>query len=69
MTHQVILFSKSNCNYCAKAKAVFERVGINYQEYDVTANQRNGDASIYLSGAATVPQFSSVIIISMVLKI
>jgi len=56
MTHQVTLFSKPNCNYCARAKAIFKRHNINFQEYDVTANQRNGDASIYLSGAATVPQ-------------
>ena len=53
---QIILFSKPNCNYCAKAKAVFKRVNVNFQEYDVTANQRNADASVYLSGATTVPQ-------------
>ncbi|AFY58809.1 glutaredoxin-like protein [Rivularia sp. PCC 7116] len=56
MTHQVTLFSKPNCNYCVKAKAVFKRLNIDFQEYDVTANQRNADASVYLSGAATVPQ-------------
>ena len=56
MTSQVSLFSKPNCNYCARAKAVFKRVNINFQEYDVTENQRNADASVYLSGAATVPQ-------------
>lgn len=53
---KVTLFSKPNCNYCARAKAVFKRVNINYQEYDVKANQRNADASVYFSGAATVPQ-------------
>jgi len=53
---QVTLFSKPNCNYCVRAKAIFKRFNINYQEYDVTANQRNADASVYLSGAATVPQ-------------
>ena len=56
MTHQVTLFSKPNCNYCARAKAIFKKANINFQEYDVTENQRNADASIYLSGAATVPQ-------------
>lgn len=29
---------------------------MNYQEYDVTASQRNADASVYLSGVVTVPQ-------------
>ncbi|MEM1392238.1 MAG: glutaredoxin [Cyanobacteria bacterium P01_H01_bin.150] len=53
---QVTLFSKPNCNYCTRAKAIFKRHNINFQEYDVIANQRNADASVYLSGAATVPQ-------------
>ncbi len=53
---QVTLFSKPNCNYCARAKAVFKRVNLNFQEYDVKGNQRNADASVYLSGASTVPQ-------------
>ncbi|BAY87030.1 glutaredoxin [Calothrix parasitica NIES-267] len=59
MTNQVTLFSKPNCNYCARAKAIFKRANINFQEYDVTINQRNADASVYLSGAATVPQIFS----------
>ncbi len=53
---KITLFSKPNCNYCAKAKAIFNNAGINFQEYDVTENQRNADASVYLSGASTVPQ-------------
>ena len=53
---QVTLFSKPNCNYCTRAKAIFKRHNINFQEYDVIANQRNADASVYLSGAARVPQ-------------
>ncbi|MDY6897915.1 MAG: glutaredoxin domain-containing protein [Cyanobacteriota bacterium] len=53
---QVTLFSKPNCNYCAKAKAILKRINIDFQDYDVTANQRNANASVYLSGAATVPQ-------------
>lgn len=53
---QVTLFSKPNCNYCVRAKAVFKRINIDFLEYDVTKNQRSADAAIYLSGAATVPQ-------------
>ena len=53
---KVTLFSKPNCNYCARAKAIFKRLNINFHEYNVTQNQRNADASVYLSGAATVPQ-------------
>lgn len=53
---QVTLFSKPNCQYCARAKAILNRAEVNYQEYDVTVSQRNADASVYFSGVATVPQ-------------
>ena len=52
----VTIFSKPNCQYCDRAKAVLKRVDVNYQEYDVTASQRNADASVYFSGVVTVPQ-------------
>lgn len=52
----LIIFSKPNCQYCARAKAVLKRAEIDYQEYDVTTSQRNADASVYLSGVVTVPQ-------------
>ena len=52
----VTLFSKPNCQYCDRAKAVLKRANVNYQEYDVTASQRNADASVYFSGVTTVPQ-------------
>lgn len=52
----VTLFSKPNCQYCDRAKAVLKRAEVSYKEYDVTVNQRNADASVYLSGVATVPQ-------------
>jgi glutaredoxin len=50
------IFSKLNCQYCARAKAVLKRAEIDYQEYDVTTSQRNADASVYFSGVVTVPQ-------------
>lgn len=53
---QVTLFSKSNCQYCDRAKAVLKRAEVDYQEYDVIVSQRNADASVYFSGVATVPQ-------------
>ena len=53
---QVTIFSKPNCQYCARAKAVLKRAEIDYQEYDVTSSQRNADASVYFSGVVTVPQ-------------
>lgn len=53
---QVTIFTKPNCQYCARAKAVLKRANVEYQEYDVTTSQRNADASVYLSGVVTVPQ-------------
>ncbi len=53
---QVTLFSKPNCQYCTRAKVVLDYVGVKYQQYDVTASQRNADASVYFSGVTTVPQ-------------
>ena len=53
---QVTIFSKPNCQYCARAKAVLKRANVEYQEYDVTTNERNADASVYFSGVVTVPQ-------------
>lgn len=54
---QITLFTKPNCNYCARAKAVLKQRGIHdYQEYDITVNSRHADASVYFSGSATVPQ-------------
>ena len=52
----VILFSKPNCSYCNRAKAILQYAGIKYKDYDITANIRNADASVYFSGVATVPQ-------------
>ncbi|MEL6581366.1 MAG: glutaredoxin domain-containing protein [Cyanobacteria bacterium J06621_12] len=53
---KVTLFSKPNCQYCDRAKVILDYVGVKYQKYDVTANQRNADASVYFSGVTTVPQ-------------
>ncbi|MEQ8957521.1 MAG: glutaredoxin domain-containing protein [Coleofasciculus sp. C2-GNP5-27] len=54
---QITLFTKPNCNYCARAKAVLKQMSIHdYQEYDITANSRHADAAVYFSGSATVPQ-------------
>ncbi|MEM7593014.1 MAG: glutaredoxin domain-containing protein, partial [Cyanobacteria bacterium P01_A01_bin.83] len=53
---QVTIFTKPDCRYCARAKAVLDYVGVKYKQYDVTASQRNADASVYFSGVTTVPQ-------------
>ncbi len=56
MSQLVTVFTKPNCSFCARAKALLEKRGINWRELDVTGNARNAAASVYFSGAATVPQ-------------
>ncbi|MEL6552795.1 MAG: glutaredoxin domain-containing protein [Cyanobacteria bacterium J06621_11] len=52
----ITVFTKPDCSYCTRAKAVLNNIGYAYQEYDVTANSRNADAAVYFSGASVVPQ-------------
>lgn len=52
----VTLFTKPDCQYCDRAKAVLRQEGIPYQEHDVTLDPHRSQASVYLSGARTVPQ-------------
>ncbi|MCD7059744.1 glutaredoxin domain-containing protein [Pelagibacterium xiamenense] len=52
----ILVFTKPNCPYCARAKAALEAHHLPYQTLDITANARNADASIYFSGVGTVPQ-------------
>ena len=53
---QVTIFTKPDCRYCDRAKAVIDYVGVKYKQYDVTISQHNTDASVYFSGVTTVPQ-------------
>lgn len=50
------IFTKSGCPYCARAKAVLNRAGLQYIQHDVKATERDANASIYSSGVTTVPQ-------------
>ncbi|MGD1897792.1 MAG: glutaredoxin domain-containing protein, partial [Phormidesmis sp.] len=50
------IFTKIECPYCTRAKAVLNEVGVEYIQHDVTTTERNADMSIYASGVATVPQ-------------
>jgi glutaredoxin len=52
----IIVFTKPDCTYCARAKTVLQKQGIDYREFDVTTNNRNASASVYFSGVSSVPQ-------------
>jgi glutaredoxin 3 len=50
------VYSKKNCPYCVRAKALLDKKGVAYQEIDVEGND---DLRIWLaeaSGQKTVPQ-------------
>lgn len=50
------VFTKPDCPYCTVAKEALDRCDVDYVEIDVTALPRHANASVYLSGAPTVPQ-------------
>lgn len=52
----VHVFMRPNCPHCARAEATLAAAGLAHAVHDVTASRRAADASVYLSGAATVPQ-------------
>ena len=56
MTSTIHAFTKPDCPYCAKAKAALDAAGLAYAQHDVTASERMAHASVYFSGAGTVPQ-------------
>lgn len=58
MTSQssIHVFSKPDCNFCARAKAVLQEEGLDYIEHDVAASAAMANASQYYSGSVSVPQ-------------
>ncbi|MDN3719025.1 glutaredoxin domain-containing protein [Roseibium salinum] len=56
MDDKLQLFTRPNCQYCARSKETLARAGLGYGEHDVSASKRTADLSIYLSGVMTVPQ-------------
>lgn len=52
----VTVFSKPNCSFCDKAKALLDEKEVKYAEIDVTSVERDALVSIYASGRTTAPQ-------------
>lgn len=51
-----ILFTRPGCGHCEAAKRALHAADIDFTERDVTASRADANASIYYTGAATVPQ-------------
>ena len=59
--HKVVVFSKSYCPYCTKAKAAFERVGVKPHVLELDLAHADGGAAfqeafISLTGKHSVPR-------------
>ena len=54
---KVEIYTTMFCPYCARAKAVLERKGVAFEEFDAERGSRNREAAIARSGGrTTVPQ-------------
>ncbi|NCP11818.1 MAG: glutaredoxin 3 [Sphingomonadales bacterium] len=57
MSAKVEIYTKWGCGYCVRAKALLDRRGVAYDEYDVTLGGPKRDEMIERApGARTVPQ-------------
>lgn len=52
----VVVFSRSGCKYCARAKALLQRRGISFGLVDIDAEPQRRVQAAELSGASTLPQ-------------
>ncbi|MBS0482326.1 MAG: glutaredoxin 3 [Proteobacteria bacterium] len=56
-TPKVEIYTKWGCPYCVRAKALLDRKGVSYAEYDITlGGPKRGEMEQRVPGASTVPQ-------------
>jgi glutaredoxin 3 len=54
---RVEIYTKAFCGYCARAKALLERKGVAFEEYDITmGGPRRSEMLDRSRGGSTVPQ-------------
>ncbi len=57
MSKKIIIYTKSYCPYCVKAKQLLKNKNVNFTEIDITNNQSLIDEMLLKSaGRKTVPQ-------------
>lgn len=57
MTAKVEIYSSPFCGYCARAKSLLSRKGVDFVDYDVLADSSLRDAMVQRAGGRTsVPQ-------------
>ncbi|MDD3419894.1 MAG: glutaredoxin 3 [Candidatus Gastranaerophilales bacterium] len=54
---KIEIYTTNYCPYCKKAKSLFEQLGVDYEEHDITDNEDDiMDSLIKKTGMSTVPQ-------------
>ena len=53
---KIEIYSKSYCPYCKRAKASLNRLGLDFEEYEITDSKQLTAQMIERSGRRTVPQ-------------
>lgn len=53
---KVQIYTKSNCPYCVRAKALLDRKGVSYEEIDAEGNDALRAWLVEATGQRTVPQ-------------
>lgn len=54
---KIEIYTTNYCPYCKKAKSLFEQLGVEYEEHDITDNEDDVmDTLIKKTGMSTVPQ-------------
>ena len=54
--NQIEIYTKNFCLYCARAKALLDRQGLSYTEYELNFDSSREAEMIERSGRFTVPQ-------------
>jgi glutaredoxin 3 len=52
----VVVYSTSSCGYCVRAKALLGKLGIKFEEIDVSNDSEKRQWLIQTTGRRTVPQ-------------
>jgi glutaredoxin 3 len=56
-TPKIEIYTKWGCSYCVRAKALLDRKGVAYEEYDITmGGPKRAEMQERVPGAWTVPQ-------------
>lgn len=56
MTARVVVYTTRYCGYCQRARQLFEKKGVRYEEIPVDGNPARRDEMVARSGRRTVPQ-------------